>query len=119
MKTRRWLELLTALEEQEHTKASLLSEQLACSKRTIHTDLKELKVYFGSTILLLGNDVGVHFSFLDPTGFIKKKEALLEKEPIFLYIDRIFEEKKRIQSHFGLLLEITIRKFQSDETTNR
>ncbi len=94
MKTRRWLELLAALEEQEHTTAVLLSEQLTCSKRTIHTDLKELKIYFGSTILLLGNDVGIHFSFMDPAGYVKKKQALLEKEPLFLYIDRILEDKK-------------------------
>lgn len=94
MKTRRWLELLAALEEQEHTTAVLLSELLACSKRTIHTDLKDLKIYFGPTILLLGNDVGIHFSFLEPSGYMEKKQALLEKEPLFLYIDQILEDKK-------------------------
>lgn len=111
MKTRRWLELLAVLEEQEHTTAVLLSEQLACSKRTIHTDLKELKVYFGSTILLLGNDVGIHFSFLDPAGYVRKKQALLEKELLFLYIDRILEDKKEPNHILAAYLKLPSASF--------
>ncbi|TPR55091.1 helix-turn-helix domain-containing protein [Enterococcus sp. OL5] len=111
MKTRRWLELLAALEEQEHTTAVVLSEQLVCSKRTIHTDLKDLKMYFGPTILLLGNDVGIHFSFLDPSGYMEKKQALLEKEPLFLYIDRILEDKKEPNQTLAVYLKLPSASF--------
>lgn len=94
IKTRRWLEILMVLEEQEHTTAEALARTMQCSKRTIFKDIKALKTYFDQTIAIFGDDQGIHFTFLAPEGYLKKKQALLIEEQSFVFIDRLLLGKK-------------------------
>ncbi|OUZ30161.1 hypothetical protein A5885_003342, partial [Enterococcus sp. 8E11_MSG4843] len=49
-KTKRWFELLDTLEEKEQITTKELGEQTGVASRTIFSDLKKLKSYFGQSI---------------------------------------------------------------------
>lgn len=111
MKTRRTLVLLDHLEEQEHTTAQTLAEHGGSSKRTVHAVIKELKDYFGETIALTGDDAGLHFSLLNPKEYMKKKQALINEEPLFLLIDYLADGTKRTNFAFAKELGISPATF--------
>ncbi|MGM0294549.1 helix-turn-helix domain-containing protein [Enterococcus sp. AZ062] len=92
-KTKRWLILLATLEEEEHVIAQNLIEQTGFGRRTILEDLKAIKVYFSDSIQLIGDGKGYHFSFLDPKGYYRMKQALLDEEKLFLFVDQLASGK--------------------------
>ncbi|MGH1894785.1 helix-turn-helix domain-containing protein [Enterococcus entomosocium] len=93
-KTKRWFQLLEIIEENEHILSQKLIDQAQVARRTILNDVKEIKDFFGDTIQLIGDEKGYHFSFCDPTGFYKKKQALLEEEKLFLFVDQLAAGKR-------------------------
>lgn len=110
-KVRRWMQILDMLEDQEHTTALSLANLTQCSKRTIHTDIKEIKHYFDGTIVMKGDDHGSHFSLQAPKEYYQKKQALIHHEPIFLLFDRIIEEKKATNHQLAQDLDIPLATF--------
>ena len=82
-KTRRWFELLTLLEQKEHVMVKEFVDQTHYTRRTILQDVKELKTYFGSSILWIGDENGYHFSLQDPYIYEQKKQRLLAEERLF------------------------------------
>ncbi|MFW8668140.1 helix-turn-helix domain-containing protein [Enterococcus entomosocium] len=97
-KTKRWFQLLEIMEENEHILAQHLIDQTQAARRTVLSDIKEIKTYFGDTIQLTGDEKGYHFSFQDPIGFYQKKQALLEEEKVFLFVDQL-TAGKRLKNH--------------------
>lgn len=85
-KTRRWFELLGTLEEDEHVRVNSLVAKTHCTRRTILNDVKELKAYFGSSILWIGDETGYHFSLQDPYAYEQKKQELLAEERLFVFL---------------------------------
>lgn len=83
-KTKRWFGILALLEEFRPVTSQGLADQVHCTKRTIQSDIKEIKDYFRHTITLIGDDEGYHFSFQNPSMYLQKKQALLENEPLFV-----------------------------------
>ncbi|MCT8193557.1 hypothetical protein KY382_36065, partial [Pseudomonas monteilii] len=88
-KTKRWLTLLEVLEEKEHVIAQTLIDRTGFGRRTIMEDMRAVKTYFGKTIQLVGNEKGYHFAFFDPKRYYEKKQALLEEEKLFLFVDQL------------------------------
>lgn len=97
-KTKRWFQLLEIMEENEHILAQHLIDQTQAARRTVLNDIKEIKTYFGDTLQLTGDEKGYHFSFRDPIRFYKKKQALLEEEKVFLFVDQL-TAGKRLKNH--------------------
>ncbi|MFP8918514.1 helix-turn-helix domain-containing protein [Enterococcus innesii] len=91
VKTKRWLTIMNQLEEHQTMTALELAEKTRFTERTIRSDIKEMKLYFESSIVLIGGDTGYHFSFHSPVHYMKKKQALLDNEPLFILIDQLVE----------------------------
>lgn len=111
VKTTRWFELLEILETTEQVTAAILVESTGFGRRTIMKDIKELKVYFGETIQLLGDEKGYHFSFFDPQGYYKKKQTLLVEERLFLFVDQLAAGKQLENYQWGYFLDIPTGSF--------
>ena len=88
-KTKRWLMILDRLEENSAVTATDLATMLGCTSRTIRTDIKQIKHYFDTSILLLGGEDGYHFSLQHPMSYTKKKQELIDEEPLFFYVDQL------------------------------
>ncbi|MBO1097677.1 HTH domain-containing protein [Enterococcus casseliflavus] len=97
-KTKRWFELLDTLEEKEQITTKELGEQTGVASRTIFSDLKKLKSYFGQSICLIGDENGHHFSLIDPQAYYQKKQALLGDDALFLFLDQL-AAGKRLENH--------------------
>lgn len=111
-KTKRWLVLLATLEEEEHVIAHTLVEQTGFGRRTIIEDMKAIKDYFGERIHLIGDDKGYHFSFLNPKGYYEKKQALLDKEKLFLLVDQLVAGKCLDNQQWVVYLDVSSTSFQ-------
>ena len=111
-KTKRWLVLLATLEEEEHVIAHTLVEQTGFGRRTIIEDMKAIKDYFGERIHLIGDEKGYHFSFLNPKGYYKEKQALLDKEKLFLLVDQLAAGKCLDNQQLMAYLDVSSASFQ-------
>lgn len=89
-KAKRWLQILDMLEEYQQMTAHELARQTNCSIRTINADIKAMKKEFHETISILGDGQGYHFSFQQPAIYMERKQALLEDEVVFVYLDYLF-----------------------------
>ncbi|MBO1097916.1 HTH domain-containing protein [Enterococcus casseliflavus] len=89
-KSKRWFLLLAVLEDLQQVTANELAQQTGYSIRTINADIKSIKVFFGLSIHILGDGQGYHFSLQDPVQYTKKKQALIENEPLFFYLENLF-----------------------------
>ena len=88
-KTRRQFTLLEILEQNEHVIGKTFVEKTQYTRRTILKDIKELKAYFDTSVLWIGDETGYHFSLKDPYAYEQKKQALLAEEPLFVFVDRV------------------------------
>lgn len=111
-KTKRWLTLLEVLEEEEHVIAQTLIAQTGFGRRTIMEDMRAVKAYFGKTIQLVGNEKGYYFSFFDPKGYYEKKQALLEEEKLFLFVDQLAAGKRLDNQQWTAFLGVSSSGFQ-------
>jgi DeoR/GlpR family transcriptional regulator of sugar metabolism len=59
-KTKRWLKMLEQFEESQTVTGKDLATKLSCTQRTIQSDIKQIKQYFDSSILLLSISYGVY-----------------------------------------------------------
>lgn len=111
-KTKRWLTLLEVLEEEEHVIAQTLIDQTGFGRRTIMADMRAVRAYFDETIQLVGNEKGYHFSFLDPKGYYEKKQALLDEEKLFLFVDQLAAGKQLDNRQWAAFLGVSSSSFQ-------
>lgn len=110
-KTRRWFDLLILLEQKEHVMVKEFVDQTHYTRRTILKDVKELKTYFGSSILWIGDENGYHFSLRDPYDYEQKKRALLAEERLFILFDHLIDEQPRENAQWAEVLDISIAGF--------
>ncbi|WP_269924554.1 helix-turn-helix domain containing protein [Enterococcus innesii] len=110
-KTKRWLMSLERLENTPAMTGKTLATALDCTVRTIQTDIKQIKDYFGSSILLLGDEEGYHLSFQSPVVYTKKKKALLEAEPLFVYADQLLAGTHRTNQEWASYFSVSLASF--------
>lgn len=110
-KTKRWFGILALLEEFRPVTSQGLADQVHCTKRTIQSDIKEIKDYFRHTITLIGDDEGYHFSFQNPSMYLQKKQALLENEPLFRLIDQLLDGTRRTNQQWASELCLSTASF--------
>jgi len=107
-KTRRWFELLTLLEQKEHVMVKEFVDQTHYTRRTILQDVKELKAYFGSSILWIGDENGYHFSLQDPYAYEQKKQALLAGERLFVFFNHLANEHSLDNAQLAQALNVSL-----------
>lgn len=110
-KTKRWLMMLEQFEANQTLTGKDLATKLNCTQRTIQSDIKQIKKYFDASILLLGGEDGYHFSFRSPTAFIRKKQALLDQEPLFYYADQLLSGTRRMNQEWAEILHLSPASF--------
>lgn len=110
-KVKRWLRMLDQFEENQTVTGRELAMRLSCTQRTIQSDIKQIKKYFGASILLLGGEDGYHFSFQDPMRYIKEKQALINLEPLFSYADQLLAGNRRTNQEWSETLNLSPASF--------
>ena len=110
-KTKRWLMMLEQFEESQTLTGKDLATKLSCTQRTIQSDIKQIKEYFDASILLLGGEDGYHFSFRSPTAYIRKKQALLDQEPLFFYADQLLAGTRRTNQEWAETFNLSPASF--------
>ena len=110
-KTKRWLLMLEQLEESQTLTGKDLATKLSCTQRTIQSDIKQIKKYFDTSILLLGGEDGYHFSFRSPTTYTRKKQALLDQEPLFFYADQLVAGTRKTNQEWAETLNLSPASF--------
>lgn len=110
-KTKRWLMMLDQFEENKTLTGKDLAIKLRCTKRTIQSDIKQIKQYFGTSIVLLAGEDGHHFSFRSPTAYTRKKKALIDQEPLFYYADQLLSGTRRTNQEWVEILSIPPASF--------
>ena len=110
-KTKRWLMMLEQFEESQTLTGKDLATKLSCTQRTIQSDIKQIKKYFDASILLLGGEDGYHFSFRSPTAYIRKKQALLDQEPLFFYADQLLAGTRRTNQEWAETFNLSPASF--------
>lgn len=110
-KTKRWLMMLDQFETNQTVTGKELATKLNCTQRTIQSDIKQIKKYFSAAILLLGGEDGYHFSFRSPTEYTRKKQALLDQEPLFSYADQLLAGTRRTNPEWAEILNLSPASF--------
>ncbi|MGL9768944.1 helix-turn-helix domain-containing protein [Enterococcus sp. DIV0806c] len=110
-KIRRWFNLLSLLEQDEHATLKTLVNKTNYTRRTILNDVQELKSYFDSSILWIGDETGYHFSLQDPNTYEQKKRALLAEEQLFVFFDCIASGQKLSNDQWAKELNVSSASF--------
>ncbi|SFE56981.1 HTH domain-containing protein [Enterococcus casseliflavus] len=109
-KTKRWLMMLDRLEVKAHT-GKELAQVLGCTRRTVVSDAKEIKEFFQSTLVLLGDEGGYLIEFKEPRNYYQKKQTLLEKEPLFRMVDDLIKNEERSNQEWAQKLQLPIATY--------
>lgn len=110
-KSKRWLMMLDQFETNQTMTGKDLATRLNCTQRTIQSDIQQIKKYFDASILLLGGEDGYHFSFRSPTVYTRKKQALLEQEPLFFYADQLAAGTRKTNQEWAETLNLSPASF--------
>ncbi len=110
-KTKRWLMMLDQFATNQTMTVKDLATKLSCTQRTVQSNIKQIKKYFDASILLLGGEDGYHFSFRSPTAYIRKKQALLDQEPLFFYADQLVAGIRKTNQEWAETLNLSPASF--------
>lgn len=110
-KTKRWLIILDQFEEKQIMTAKELATKIGCTPRTIQTDIQQIKSYFDTSIVLLGEKNGYHFSFQVPLIYNKKKQDLVNQEPLFFFADQLLSGIRRTNQEWARILNLSPASF--------
>ncbi|OTP25522.1 helix-turn-helix domain-containing protein [Enterococcus mundtii] len=111
---KRWMQVLSVMEQERRFTIGELSEQLAISQRTLIKDIQTFKKYFGTSIELRSNYSGYHFEERNRSDYQEKKEQLLENEVLFEIVGNVFCGKDFTiadLAHQYSYAESTLRRF--------
>lgn len=103
--------MLEQFEENQIMISKDLATKLSCTQRTIQSDIKQIKQCFNSSIRLLGGEDGYHFSFRSPTAYTRKKQALVDQEPLFAYADQLLAGTRRTNQEWAENLNVSPASF--------
>lgn len=111
--TGRLLRILSVIEREREFTLSKMAEKLEVTQRTVANDVKQIKEYFGESIVLVSGNSG--FAFQEKNAFLYKerKQKLLKNECLFKVVNNIFHGKlKRIDqlAHDYHFSESTFRR---------
>ncbi|TPR55269.1 helix-turn-helix domain-containing protein [Enterococcus sp. OL5] len=87
---RRSLILLAHMENEHVLSVKQLSEKASISRRTVLTDLKAIRAFFGNTISLNGTHQGMKLVINDHDEYDKKRRSYYEKEPLILLVQAFY-----------------------------
>ncbi|MBO1097678.1 PRD domain-containing protein [Enterococcus casseliflavus] len=87
---RRWMYILTKMEQAGTFTLVDISEQMNISHRTLIKDIQSIRDHFGDSISLNSSNSGFHFEECDRVRYKEQKEQLLINEPLFEIISAIF-----------------------------
>ena len=110
-KTKRWLMMLDQFATNQTMTGKDLATKLSCTQRTVQSDIKQIKKYFDASVLLLGGEDGYHFSFRSPTAYTRKKQALLDQEPLFFYADQLLAGTRRTNQEWAETFNLSPASF--------
>lgn len=110
-KPKRWLMMLEQFEESQTLTGKDLATKLSCTQRRIQSDIKQIKEYFDASILLLGGEAGYHFCFRSPRSYTRKKQALLDQEPLFYYADQLLAGTRRTNHEWAETFNLSPASF--------
>lgn len=110
-KTKRWLKILEQFEDTQIVTGKDLATKLRCTQRTIQSDIKQIKQYFNTSILLLGGEDGYHFSFQSPVAYTLKKQGLIDQEPLFFYADQLLFGTRKTNLEWTNTLKVSPASF--------
>lgn len=102
--------MLDQLEVKAHT-GKELAKVLGCTRRTVVSDVKEIKEFFQSTLVLLGDEGGYLIEFKEPRNYYQKKQTLLEKEPLFRMVDDLIKNEERSNQEWAQKLQLPIATY--------
>ncbi len=91
--TVRWLQMLNDFERERVCSLAMLEEKLDVTKRTIRTDIKDIKHYFSDTLHLESSSKGYLFKERCTDGYVKKKQQLIKEEGFFQILESILQGK--------------------------
>ncbi|WP_195514580.1 helix-turn-helix domain-containing protein [Enterococcus sp. 1001283B150225_161107_E12] len=111
---KRWMQVLSVMEQERRFTIGELSERLAISQRTLIKDIQAFKNYFGTSIELRSNYSGYYFEERNRRDYQEKKEQLLENEVLFEIVGNVFWGKDFTVAdlaHQHSYAESTLRRF--------
>ncbi|MBO0462377.1 helix-turn-helix domain-containing protein [Enterococcus sp. DIV1298c] len=88
--TRRWMRILSVIEQEKKFTIAGLAERVDTSNRTIIKDIAKLKKYFFNIAEFIPKNTGYIFKEIDRVLYREKKTLLLEEELWFEVIGNIF-----------------------------
>lgn len=86
----RWLQILNEFEKNACCNANDLAILTESTSRTIGKDICQIRDYFEDSITIESTHQGYVFKQLKLVTYEEKKTALLENEPLFLILEKIF-----------------------------
>lgn len=88
--SKRCLEILNTLEGKEEVQIKEIAKTIHHSRRTVLSDLNELRNYFGASIEILGSNRGVQLVINDYNQYHAKKTQYVQQEPLIQIIEGIY-----------------------------
>lgn len=110
-KLQRWLQILALLEDSLTISGKEIAQQIATTRRTLITDIKELNEQFATTMQIVGDEQGYSLRLMKPQEYYQQKRQLLAKELLFVWLDGIFQGQKRTIIEWANLLDTNISTF--------
>lgn len=89
--TKRFFQILSTMERARLFTIGELAEKIKVTQRTIASDIKYIKDYFGDCITLVSGSSGFLFEEKKPSIYQEKKQEFLENECLFELIGEIFK----------------------------
>lgn len=93
--TGRLLRILSVIERDRVFKLGKMAEKLEVTQRTVASDIKQIKEYFGESIMLVSGNSGFTFQEKNPFLYKERKRNLLESECLFKVVNNIFHGKSK------------------------
>ncbi|WP_430612528.1 helix-turn-helix domain-containing protein [Enterococcus sp. DIV0876] len=91
---KRCFSLLTILERMQNIETQELADLVGTSKRTINSDINDIRHFFGPVIDLYGTNKGMRLVINDYTAFYHTKRKYLEHDPLMTILQAIFYGSK-------------------------
>lgn len=107
--TVRWFKILNEFEKNTESTASSLAKITNSTRRTIGTDVQEIREFSGNTILLETTRQGYAFKSLN----FRKKAILLSSEPLFVLTERLFQEETHSVEEWADIFHLSITTTQN------
>ncbi|MFD1901353.1 helix-turn-helix domain-containing protein [Enterococcus termitis] len=90
MLSKRCLKILNLLEKKQIVQVKEIAEELKMSKRTILSDLNEIRSHFEDSVEISGSNRGIELIINDYSIYHFKKQVYIRQEPLIQIIEGIY-----------------------------